>query len=68
VYLDKDLDETMKLVGSSTQFALTGAAFATDEAFLLRALEEFKMTAGNFYINDKSTGKLLIDLNSERID
>ena len=28
-------------------------------AFLKRALEEFKMTAGNFYLNDKSTGSVV---------
>jgi len=59
VYPDNKLDETMSLVGSSTQFALTGAVFAQDESFLHRALEEFKMTAGNFYINDKSTGSVV---------
>lgn len=59
VYPDKDMDATMKLVGSSTQFALTGAIFAKDESFLRRAFEEFKMTAGNFYINDKSTGSIV---------
>lgn len=59
VYPDKDLDSAMQLVGSSTQFALTGAVFATDEQFLKRALEEFKVTAGNFYINDKSTGSVV---------
>lgn len=59
VYADKDLDATMKLVGSSTQFALTGAVFANNESFLRRALEEFKMTAGNFYINDKCTGSVV---------
>lgn len=59
VYPDKDLDAAMNLVGSSTQFALTGAVFSSDEKFLRRALEEFKMTAGNFYINDKSTGSVV---------
>lgn len=59
VYPDKDLDAAMQLVGSSTQFALTGAVFAMDQAFLHRAFEEFKMTAGNFYINDKSTGSVV---------
>lgn len=59
VYPDKDLDKAMALVGSSTQFALTGAVFANDESFLKRALDEFKMTAGNFYINDKSTGSVV---------
>lgn len=59
VYKDKDLDQTMKLVGNSTRFALTGAVFSKDEAFLKRALEEFKLTAGNFYLNDKSTGSVV---------
>lgn len=28
-------------------------------SFLHHALEEFKMAAGNFYINDKSTGSVV---------
>lgn len=59
VYDDKDVDKTVELVGTSTQFALTGAVFARDEAFLKQALEDLKMTAGNFYINDKSTGSVV---------
>lgn len=31
VYKDKDLDQALNLVGSSTQFALTGAVFAKDQ-------------------------------------
>lgn len=59
VYPDKDVYQTMQLVGSSTQFALTGAIFANDETWLRDAYEELKMTAGNFYINDKSTGSVV---------
>lgn len=59
VYEDKDLQQTVSLVGSSTKFALTGAVFSTDKAFLKTALEELKMTAGNFYLNDKSTGSVV---------
>lgn len=59
VYQDKDVYPTMQLVGTSTQFALTGAIFANDESFLREAYEELKMTAGNFYINDKSTGSVV---------
>lgn len=59
VYKDKDLDQTLKMVGSSTRFALTGAVFSKDEAFLKRALDELKLTAGNFYVNDKSTGSVV---------
>ncbi|KAG5891105.1 hypothetical protein JTB14_028493 [Gonioctena quinquepunctata] len=59
VYKDNNLKETMDLVGTSTSFALTGAIFAQDEKFLKSALEELKMTAGNFYVNDKSTGSVV---------
>lgn len=59
VYKDANLDETMKLVESSTQFALTGAIFSQDEKWARRALEEFRYCAGNFYINDKSTGSVV---------
>lgn len=59
VYDDNDIMKTLALVGSSTKFALTGAVFAKDVNFLQTALEELKMTAGNFYINDKSTGSVV---------
>ncbi|XP_055859105.1 delta-1-pyrroline-5-carboxylate dehydrogenase, mitochondrial [Episyrphus balteatus] len=59
VYKDSALEETMKMVTTSTPFALTGAVFATDESFLIHALDKFKMAAGNFYINDKSTGAVV---------
>lgn len=58
-YEDKNLQETLKLLGSSTIFALTGAVFAQDQCFLATALEELRMTCGNFYINDKSTGAVV---------
>ncbi|CAG4928066.1 unnamed protein product [Colias eurytheme] len=59
VYDDKDVMKALALVGSSTKFALTGAVFAKDQSFLEKAFEELKMTAGNFYINDKSTGSVV---------
>ncbi|CAD6994470.1 delta-1-pyrroline-5-carboxylate dehydrogenase, mitochondrial [Ceratitis capitata] len=59
VYKDSDLDKTIDLVRTATKYALTGSVFATDESFLKRALEEFKHAAGNFYINDKSTGAVV---------
>ncbi|XP_015042925.1 delta-1-pyrroline-5-carboxylate dehydrogenase, mitochondrial [Drosophila pseudoobscura] len=59
VYKEADLAETMKLVHTSTKFALTGAIFGQDENWVQTALEEFKWAAGNFYINDKSTGSVV---------
>ncbi|XP_026323686.1 delta-1-pyrroline-5-carboxylate dehydrogenase, mitochondrial [Hyposmocoma kahamanoa] len=58
-YEDKNLHQTLKLLGSSTIFALTGAVFAQDQCFLTTALEELRMSCGNFYINDKSTGAVV---------
>ncbi len=59
VYDDTALDATLELVDSSTAFALTGAVFAEDREFLLQASERLKMSAGNLYINDKSTGAVV---------
>ncbi|KAF4533324.1 hypothetical protein B566_EDAN004445 [Ephemera danica] len=59
VYPDAKLDWALSLVGSSSAYALTGAIFAQDESFLRNATEELKQTAGNFYVNDKSTGSVV---------
>ena len=59
VYDDDQLEETLELVDSSTAFALTGAVFAEDRQFLNYAADRLKMSAGNFYINDKSTGAVV---------
>nr|CAD7460510.1 unnamed protein product [Timema tahoe] len=59
VYKDSDLNSTLKLVGDSTPYALTGAVFSTDKDFLSHAYEQLKTTAGNFYINDKCTGSVV---------
>lgn len=59
VYPDNKLTETLDLVGSTTPFALTGAIFGQNENWLRCAMQTLKMTAGNFYINDKSTGSVV---------
>ncbi|KAL1464204.1 hypothetical protein WDU94_003872 [Cyamophila willieti] len=59
VYQDKDLDQALKLVTDTTPYALTGAVFAEDEAFQKRCLDDLKYSAGNYYINDKSTGSVV---------
>lgn len=59
VYKDKDLDRAMQLVGDTVPYALTGAIFGQDQEFLNRAQQYFRDTAGNFYINDKSTGSVV---------
>ncbi|KAL3271109.1 hypothetical protein HHI36_021605 [Cryptolaemus montrouzieri] len=59
VYKDGKEDEIMELIDTSTQFALTGAVFARDVPFQKKALDTLRMTSGNFYINDKSTGSVV---------
>ncbi|EEB10562.1 delta-1-pyrroline-5-carboxylate dehydrogenase, putative [Pediculus humanus corporis] len=59
VYKDNCLEQTMKLVSETSPYALTGAVFAEDMDFLSYALEYFRNTAGNFYLNDKSTGSVV---------
>lgn len=59
VYQDRDLDSAMNLVEKTTPYALTGSIFTQDREWAVAALEKFKYTAGNFYVNDKSTGAVV---------
>lgn len=59
VYKDNELDKAIQLVRDTPKYGLTGAVFATDEKFLKEAIWKFRPTAGNFYINDKSTGAVV---------
>lgn len=59
VYEDSRIDETLELVDKSTPFALTGSIFAEDRQWLKVATDRLKYSAGNFYINDKSTGAVV---------
>lgn len=59
VYDPKKLDETMDILDSSTDYALTGAIFSSDRAAIERMTARLTHTAGNFYINDKPTGAVV---------
>jgi len=59
VYKDSDLMSTLEGVATDTPYALTGAIFSQDEEFAIKATELLKGTAGNFYVNDKSTGSVV---------
>jgi len=59
VYEDKDWEDTLKLVDSTSEYALTGAVFATDRQAIAEATRELAHAAGNFYINDKPTGAVV---------
>lgn len=59
VYDDKDFEETLKLVDSTSPYALTGAIFAHDRQILAHAADVLKYAAGNLYFNDKPTGAVV---------
>jgi len=59
VYDDERLDEALALCDSTTPYALTGAIFARDRAFLARASRALRQAAGNLYLNDKPTGAVV---------
>ncbi|XP_061386171.1 delta-1-pyrroline-5-carboxylate dehydrogenase, mitochondrial-like [Musca vetustissima] len=59
VYKESELMNTLDLVGTTTKYALTGSIFAKDEEFLKEALNRLQTTAGNLYINDKSSGAVV---------
>lgn len=56
---DQAFKEICKTVDSTSEYGLTGAVFARDRDILRYAEEELRQTAGNFYINCKSTGAVV---------
>ena len=59
VYADKDFEKTLKLVDTTSPYALTGAIFAKERTVINFASDALKNAAGNFYINDKPTGAVV---------
>jgi 1-pyrroline-5-carboxylate dehydrogenase len=59
VYPDDQYVETMKIVDSTSPYALTGAIFADDRQAVRLAHTHLRNAAGNFYINDKCTGAVV---------
>ena len=51
--------ETLELVDSTSEYALTGAVFAQDRYALNFAKDALENAAGNFYLNDKPTGAVV---------
>ncbi|VAW16889.1 Delta-1-pyrroline-5-carboxylate dehydrogenase [hydrothermal vent metagenome] len=59
VYEDKDWEKTLKLVDSTSEYALTGAVLSTDRYAIEEATKALQNCAGNFYVNDKPTGAVV---------
>ena len=59
VYDENKFDETLKLVDTTSPYALTGAVIAKDRQAIELATSKLRNSAGNFYINDKPTGAIV---------
>ncbi len=58
-YRSRDYAATLDLVDQTADYALTGSVFARDRAAILTAHDRLRASAGNFYVNDKSTGAVV---------
>uniref|UniRef100_A0A670YYK7 Delta-1-pyrroline-5-carboxylate dehydrogenase, mitochondrial n=1 Tax=Pseudonaja textilis TaxID=8673 RepID=A0A670YYK7_PSETE len=59
VYPEKQYKDILHLIDSTSPYGLTGAVFAQDKAVIDEATKLLRNAAGNFYINDKSTGAVV---------
>ncbi|MEV7508051.1 L-glutamate gamma-semialdehyde dehydrogenase [Streptomyces sp. NPDC091201] len=59
VYEDADFDAMLAQMESVSAYALTGSVIAADRYAAADAMEKLRFAAGNFYINDKSTGAVV---------
>ena len=59
IYNPSDWDETLRLVDTTSPYALTGAIFCDDKDILEAANKTLRFSAGNYYINDKPTGAVV---------
>jgi 1-pyrroline-5-carboxylate dehydrogenase len=59
VYDENRFEETIKLVDSTSPYALTGSVIAQDRYAVEIATRRLANSAGNFYINDKPTGAVV---------
>ena len=52
-------EKTLKLLDSTSKYALTGSIISQDRASIELATNVLRHSAGNFYINDKPTGAVV---------
>lgn len=58
-YPDGEFEAIMEKIDNVTTYGLTGSIFAQDRDAIRLAEERLRYCAGNFYINDKSTGAVV---------
>jgi len=58
-YDENKYEETLELLDSTSDYALTGCVMAKDRYAINTAVKMLENSAGNFYINDKPTGAVV---------
>ncbi|KAJ8359356.1 hypothetical protein SKAU_G00158810 [Synaphobranchus kaupii] len=59
VYPENEYKDVLKLIDNTSPYALTGAVFALDKNVVDEAAKTLRNAAGNYYVNDKSTGSVV---------
>ncbi|KAM3620758.1 uncharacterized protein V6R79_001615 [Siganus canaliculatus] len=59
VYPENSYKEVLQLIDNTSPYALTGAVFAQDKTVINEAAKALRNAAGNYYVNDKSTGSIV---------
>lgn len=59
MYDESKVEEAFELCKNTNKYALTGSIFCNDIGFIKKAYDDLRFNAGNFYINDKSTGSVV---------
>lgn len=59
IYEDAQWEETLKLIDTTSEYALTGAIFSQNRYAIEEAASKLQNAAGNLYINDKPTGAVI---------
>ncbi|GAA4780626.1 L-glutamate gamma-semialdehyde dehydrogenase [Streptomyces sanyensis] len=59
VYEDDQYEAVLEQMESVSAYALTGSVIAGDRAAAAHTMDKLRYAAGNFYINDKSTGAVV---------
>ncbi len=59
VYPEKQWNEILSIVDTTSPYGLTGAVFSTERNAIVKAQRALRFAAGNFYVNDKPTGAVV---------
>lgn len=59
IYDDKEFEDVLEIIDTTSVYALTGAIFSKDRYAITYATQRLVNSAGNFYVNDKPTGAVV---------